>query len=176
LRRQLAKVERKLEKRKREANDEGDEMRIDEDEDDSSTSSSEDEKPETQSSRKSAAQLPNTPAPPIARADPTAHCKYYSTGGICGKKGKCRFKHDPQVREQALQEQAMNGGRMTLKQRLLRNDKDQDDLAIVQSIVAMRAAGKLQDSRQQSADIESSPPVPPPNLTHPLPAKIEPSS
>lgn len=174
LRRQLAKVERKLEKRKREANDEGDEMRVDGA--DSDSSSSEDEKPESQSTRKTASFLPPPPVPPITRADPTAHCKYYSTGGVCGKKGKCRFKHDPQIREQALQEQALNGGRMTLKQRLLRNDKDQEDLAVVQSIVTMRAAGKLQDARQSghtsTNGIASLSAL---NLTHPLPVKVEPA-
>ncbi|KAH8675438.1 hypothetical protein BX600DRAFT_507677 [Xylariales sp. PMI_506] len=151
LRRQLAKVERKLEKRKREANDEGDEMRVDGS--DSETSDSDDDKPETQSSRKQSSYLP---PPPITRADPTAHCKYYSTGGVCGKKGKCRFVHDRNVREQALQEQAANGGKMTLKQRLLRNDKEQDDLAVIQSIVHLRSSGKLAQIRRASTN---APPV-----------------
>ncbi|KAK7970700.1 hypothetical protein PG988_009773 [Apiospora saccharicola] len=145
LRRQLAKVERKLEKRKREANDEGDEMRVDGAE--SSSSDSEDEKPE---------------------ADPTNHCKYYSTGGICGKKGKCRFVHDNLVREQALREQAANGGRMTLKQRLLRNDKDQEDLAIVRSIMDLRTAGRLATGQQATNQSSSSSQRP----VHPLPQKV----
>ncbi|KAI1076759.1 hypothetical protein F5B20DRAFT_309871 [Whalleya microplaca] len=138
LRKKLAKVERKLEKRKRAANDEGDEMRSE-----SSDSSSEDEKPESLPTGK-----PSTgflPPPPITRADPTNHCKYYSTGGICGKKGKCRFVHDPAVREAALQERTKNGGRMTLKQRLILNDKEQDDMEVIKTIVEMRANGRLDD-------------------------------
>ncbi|KAI0009484.1 hypothetical protein F4779DRAFT_366542 [Xylariaceae sp. FL0662B] len=138
LRKKLAKVEKKLEKRKRAANDEGDEMRSE-----SSDSSSEDEKPEALPTGK-----PSTgflPPPPITRADPTNHCKYYSTGGICGKKGKCRFVHDPAVREAALQERTKNGGRMTLKQRLILNDKEQEDMEVIKTIVEMRANGRLDD-------------------------------
>jgi hypothetical protein len=137
LRKQLAKVERRMEKRKRETNDEGDEMRVD-DEDSDSSSSSDDEPPESQTTKKPTSFLP---PPPITRADPTSHCKYYSTGGQCGKKGKCRFVHDPEVREKALQEQAANGGRMTLKQRLLRNEKEIEDLDIIRSIVSLRQRG-----------------------------------
>ncbi|KAK9771846.1 hypothetical protein AB5N19_05544 [Seiridium cardinale] len=147
LRRQLAKVERKLEKRKRETNDEGDEMRITQDESDSS-SSSDDEPPEMQTTKKTSSYLP---PPPITRADPTAHCKYYSTGGVCGKKGKCRFVHDPEIREKALQEQAANGGRITLKQRLLRNEKEIEDLAIIQSIVSLRGTGKMPPAPKPAA-------------------------
>lgn len=163
LRRQLAKVERKLEKRKREANDEGDEMRVDGAE--SSSDDSEDEKPESLPTRKASSFLP---PPPIIRADPTNHCKYYSTGGICGKKGKCRFVHDNLVREQALREQAANGGRMTLKQRLLRNDKDQEDLAIVRSIMDLRTAGRLATGQQATNQSSSSSQRP----IHPLPQKV----
>ncbi|KAK6841943.1 hypothetical protein PG987_002803 [Apiospora arundinis] len=163
LRRQLAKVERKLEKRKREANDEGDEMRVDGAE--SSSSDSEDDKPESLPTRKASSFLP---PPPITRADPTNHCKYYSTGGICGKKGKCRFVHDNLVREQALREQAANGGRMTLKQRLLRNDKDQEDLAIVRSIMDLRTAGRLATGQQATNPSTSSSQRP----VHPLPQKV----
>ncbi|KAK7908035.1 hypothetical protein PG985_015338 [Apiospora marii] len=163
LRRQLAKVERKLEKRKREANDEGDEMRVDGAE--SSSSDSEDEKPESLPTRKASSFLP---PPPIIRADPTNHCKYYSTGGICGKKGKCRFVHDNLVREQALREQAANGGRMTLKQRLLRNDKDQEDLAIVRSIMDLRTAGRLATGQPATNQPSSSSQRP----VHPLPQKV----
>lgn len=138
LRRELAEVERKLEKRKRETNDEGDEMRAPKED---SEGSSDDEPPETQTTKKTPSSY--LPPPPISRADPTAHCKYYSTGGICGKKGKCRFVHDPEMRERALQEQAANGGRITLKQRLLRNEKEIEDLAIIQSIVNLRGNGKM---------------------------------
>jgi len=162
LRRQLAKVERKLEKRKREANDEGDEMRVDGAE--SSSSDSEDDKPESLPTRKASF----LPPPPISRADPTNHCKYYSTGGTCGKKGKCRFVHDNLVREQALREQAANGGRMTLKQRLLRNDKDQEDLAIIRNIMDLRTAGRLATGQQATNQSASSGPRP----VHPLPQKV----
>lgn len=31
-----------------------------------------------------------------------AHCKYFSTGGKCGKKGKCKFLHDNEYREVAI--------------------------------------------------------------------------
>ncbi|KAI0484670.1 hypothetical protein GGR56DRAFT_35941 [Xylariaceae sp. FL0804] len=140
LRKRLAKVERKLEKRKRAANDEGDEMRGSVS---GSSDESDDEKPEVQSSSKPA----NTflPPPPVSRADPSNHCKYYSTGGTCGKKGKCRFKHDPAVREAALQERTRNGGRMTLKQRLQLNDKDHEDMEVVKAIVEMRSNGRIPD-------------------------------
>lgn len=138
LRKRLAKLDRKLEKRKRAPNDEGDEMRSE-----SSDDESDDEKPDSLPTDKSATGF--LPPPPITRADPSNHCKYYSTGGICGKKGKCRFVHDPAVREAALQERTRNGGRMTLKQRLLLNDKEQDDMEVIKTIVDMRSSGRLHD-------------------------------
>lgn len=169
MRRQLAKVERKLEnKRKREANDEGDEMRVDGT--DSDSSDSDDEKPEVLTSRKQSSFLP---PPPITRADPTNHCKYYSTGGICGKKSKCRFVHDKDMREQALLEQAANGGRMTLKQRLMRNDKETEDLAVIQSIVTLRASGKLVAGQ---APKNNSSVTPNTSRTHPPTIKTETAS
>ncbi|KAI5862654.1 hypothetical protein GGS23DRAFT_85800 [Durotheca rogersii] len=137
LRKRLAKLDRKIEKRKRAPNDEGDDMRSE-----SSDSSSDDDQPEALPTNKSSAGfLPSS----NARADPSNHCKYYSTGGTCGKKGKCRFVHDPAVREAALQERTRNGGRMTLKQRLLLNDKDQDDMDLIKEIVNMRSNGRLHD-------------------------------
>ncbi|KAI1443928.1 hypothetical protein F5Y02DRAFT_186840 [Annulohypoxylon stygium] len=136
LRKRLAKLDRKIEKRKRAPNDEGDDMRSE-----SSDEESEDEKPESMPTDKSATGF--LPPPPITRADPSNHCKYYSTGGICGKKGKCRFVHDPAVREAALSERTRNGGQMTLKQRLLLNDKDQDDMEVIKTIVDMRSNGRL---------------------------------
>ncbi|KAI0846890.1 hypothetical protein F5Y00DRAFT_254333 [Daldinia vernicosa] len=138
LRKKLAKLDRQIEKRKRAPNDEGDEMRLE-----SSDDESDDEQPEALPTDKSASGF--LPPPPITRADPSNHCKYYSTGGICGKKGKCRFVHDPAVREAALQERTRNGGRMTLKQRLLLNDKDQDDMEVIKTIVDMRSSGRLHD-------------------------------
>ncbi|KAI1375589.1 hypothetical protein F4677DRAFT_421809 [Hypoxylon crocopeplum] len=155
LRKRLAKLDRKIEKRKRAPNDEGDEMRSDSDDE------SDDDKPETMPTDKSSAGF--LPPPPITRADPSNHCKYYSTGGICGKKGKCRFVHDPAVREAALQERTMNGGRMTLKQRLLLNDKDQEDKDIIKTIVEMRSNGRLHDPPVSNTDHEAKekPVVPP---------------
>jgi hypothetical protein len=138
LRKQLEKVESSI-KRKREQQDEGDDMR---DLDLSSISSdikSEDEKPEVMSTRQDSNQIP---APP-KKADPTKHCKYYSTGGTCGKRGKCRFVHDPAVREAALREREMNGGRMTLQQRLVLNDKEQEDMAILKTLAVLQDKGMI---------------------------------
>ncbi|KAI0144653.1 hypothetical protein GGR57DRAFT_323559 [Xylariaceae sp. FL1272] len=146
LERKLSKLKGSIEKRKRAANDEGDEMRADKSS--SASDSSDDERPEAQSSKKSQSST-FLPPPPITRADPSNHCKYYSTGGTCGKKGKCRFKHDPQVREAALQERTKNGGRMTLKQRLLLNDKEHDDMDLVRAVMDMRTSGRLLDPSTQ---------------------------
>lgn len=132
LRRQLRRVESSI-KRKREQGDEGDEMR-------DSTEGESDEKPEVMSSRPDA----DEPAPPAAKADVTRHCKYYSTGGTCGKKGKCRFVHDPEAREAAMKEREANHGRMTIQQRLTLNDKEQEDLTVLQSIQYLRAKGLME--------------------------------
>lgn len=134
LRKRLEKLDSQI-KRKREQHDEGDDMR---DVDESSSSSSEDEKPEISSATKPAS-LP--PAP--SKADPTKHCKYYSTGGTCGKKGKCRFVHDPTVREAAIKQREANGGKLTLEQRLLLNDKEQEDLTVLKAIQHLKFVGKL---------------------------------
>lgn len=147
LRRELEKVESSL-KRKREQQDAGDEMR---DVAASSTMSpsikSEDEKPEALSTKPDPnANLP----PPPKKADPTKHCKYYSTGGTCGKKGKCRFVHDPLVREAALKEREMNGGRMTLQQRLTLNDKDQEDLTIIKTLAYLKEKGLMKAEAKSS--------------------------
>lgn len=132
LRKQLRRVEFSI-KRKREQGDEGDEMR------DPSEDSSDDE-PEVMSSRTQTAPPPPTPA---NKADISRHCKYYSTGGTCGKKGKCRFVHDPQAREAAIKEREANNGRLTIQQRLILNDKEQEDLAILQSIQYLREKGLM---------------------------------
>ena len=134
LRRQLAKVESSI-KRKRELGDEGDEMR-----DLSLNDSEDDEKPEVMSSRSPAAP---PPPPPAKKADVSRHCKYFSTGGTCGKKSKCRFVHDPEVREAAIKEREANNGNLTIKQRLILNDKDQEDLAILESIQYLREKGVM---------------------------------
>jgi hypothetical protein len=137
LRKQLEKVESSI-KRKREQQDEGDDMR-DVDVSSPSDAKSDDEKPEVMSTR----QEPNNVPPPPRKADPTKHCKYFSTGGTCGKRGKCRFVHDPAVREAALKEREMNGGRITLQQRLTLNDKDQEDLAIVETLKYLQDKGVI---------------------------------
>ncbi|GAO19496.1 hypothetical protein UVI_02054390 [Ustilaginoidea virens] len=137
LRKQLAKVESSI-KRKREQGDEGDEMR------DPAENSSGDEKPEVMSSRVQNAAPPPAPATASAKkADVSRHCKYYSTGGTCGKKGKCRFVHDPEVREAAIKEREANNGRLTIQQRLILNDKEQEDLAVLQSIQYLRQKGLM---------------------------------
>ncbi|KAK3693940.1 hypothetical protein B0T22DRAFT_437079 [Podospora appendiculata] len=141
LRKQLEKVESSI-KRKREQQDEGDEMRnFDAISSASSDTKSDDddEKPEVMSTR----QEPGSVPPPARKADPTRHCKYFSTGGTCGKRGKCRFVHDQTVREAALKEREMNGGRMTLQQRLILNDKEQEDLTIVQVLQYLQEKGLL---------------------------------
>lgn len=163
LRKELAKVESSI-KRKREQQDEGDEMRSYDDDSSSDTfddGKSDDEKPETLSSRpksggaNSSTATPKKPLPPPpTKADPSRHCKYYSTGGTCGKKGKCRFVHDEQVRNQALAERARNGGRMTIKQRLILNDQDQEDLAVLKAIQHLKELGRLDsgDSKSESPE------------------------
>ncbi|KAF4458308.1 nuclear fragile x mental retardation-interacting 1, partial [Fusarium albosuccineum] len=161
LRRQLRKVESSI-KRKREQGDEGDEMR------DPSEESSDDE-PEVMSTRSHVA--PPPPPPPAKKADVSKHCKYYSTGGTCGKKGKCRFVHDPEVREAAMKEREANNGRLTIQQRLILNDKEQEDLTVLQSIQYLREKGLMKpadpseenkesrpEPKQQKADLPALPP------------------
>lgn len=132
LRRELRKVESSI-KRKREQGDEGDEMRIGK-----AAESSGDEEPEVASSRPEDNAVPEDPA---KRADVSRHCKYYATGGTCGKQSKCRFVHDPEARQAAIKERAMNDGRLTIQQRLILNDKEQEDLTILQSIQYLRDKG-----------------------------------
>ncbi len=113
-----------------------------------SDTKSDDETPEVMSTRREAN---NNVPPPPRKADPTKHCKYFSTGGTCGKRGKCRFVHDPAVREAALREREMNGGRMTLQQRLVLNDKDQEDLAIVETLKYLQDKGVIQKKASEAA-------------------------
>ena len=152
LRKQLEKVESSL-KRKREQQDAGDEMRdttisspV------SSSSKSDDEKPEALSTKQ---EQPAYLPPPPKQADPTKHCKYYSTGGTCGKKGKCRFVHDPAVREAALKERELNGGRMTLQQRLILNDKDQEDLTIIKTLQYLKEKGLMKEDKSAAGQEKS---------------------
>ncbi|EON97787.1 putative nuclear fragile x mental retardation-interacting protein 1 protein [Phaeoacremonium minimum UCRPA7] len=147
LRKQLEKVESSL-KRKREQQDAGDEMRdVTISSSVSSSSKSDDEKPEALSTKQ---EQPAYLPPPPKKADPTKHCKYYSTGGTCGKKGKCRFVHDPAVREAALKERELNGGRMTLQQRLILNDKDQEDLTIIKTLQYLKEKGLMREDKTAS--------------------------
>ena len=166
LREKLEKVESRI-KRKREQQDEGDDVR-DASSSSSTSDDSDDDKPESQSTKQD---LP----PPPKRADPTKHCKYYSTGGTCGKKGKCRFVHDSLVREAALREREENGGRMTLRQRLILNDKEQEDLSIVQSLKYLHDKGLIKASHKAKPQAAASS-TPPPAQNHqlpPTPAKSE---
>jgi hypothetical protein len=155
LRRQLEKVESSI-KRKREQQDEGDDMRdVGASPSVSSESKSDDEGPETLPARPEAQPSSSLPPPP-KKADPSKHCKYYSTGGTCGKKGKCRFVHDPAVREAALKEREMNGGRMTLRQRLVLNDKDQEDLTIVKTLQYLKEKGAIKDNAAAPSTVSAS--------------------
>lgn len=178
LRRQLRKVESSI-KRKREQGDEGDEMR------DFSDEESDDEKPEVMSTRSHVA----PPPPPAKKADVSRHCKYYATGGTCGKQGKCRFVHDPEVREAAMKEREANHGRLTIQQRLILNDKEQEDLTVLQSIQYLREKGimslddlKEEDVKKEPKSTAAAPPKGPSLLPAasaslpPTPVKREPGS
>jgi hypothetical protein len=152
LRRQLEKVESSI-KRKREQGDEGDEMRGPEE------MSSDDDEPESISSRPKKSDATGSKAQNQAKkAGPVKQCKYYATGGKCGKKGKCRFAHDPEVREAAIKEREANNGRLTIQQRLILNDKEQEDLAVLQSIQYLREKGIMPGNKPEhrAASEESS--------------------
>lgn len=157
LRLELEKAERKIQesmqggaKRKRENGDEGDDARGQASEgesDGSSSSESEDSKPEAVSSRHHHPyRMAQTPKAQLQR-----HCKYFSTGGTCGKKGKCRFVHDQEVRNQALRDKEANGGKMTLAQRLILNDTAKDDLTILKSIKYLKEKGLMPEQLTGSA-------------------------
>lgn len=163
LRRQLKKVESSI-KRKREQQDEGDEMR-----EASPEAESDADMPEVQSSRApdDAAALSGQAA---KKADITRHCKYYSTGGSCGKKGKCRFVHDPAVREAAIREKEANNGQLTIKQRLILNDKEQDDLAVLESIQYLRDKGLMKTNSGIVSKPGAGPPGRPQGKTSKQPA------
>lgn len=155
LRLELEKAERKIQdamsggKRKRENGDEGDEDRgqVSDDDSDSSKSDSENSKPDAVSSRNNGSHR----LPPPPKAQLQRHCKYFSTGGTCGKKGKCRFVHDQEVRNQALREKELNGGKMTIAQRLILNDTAKDDLTILKSIKYLKEKGLMPDTSSASA-------------------------
>ncbi|KAM7222623.1 hypothetical protein V8F06_002117 [Rhypophila decipiens] len=180
LRRELRKAESKF-KRKREQQDEGDEMRdVDASSPSSDGAKSDDEKPEVMSTRHEPSSVP----PPTKKADPTKHCKYYSTGGTCGKRGKCRFVHDPAVREAALKEREENGGRLTLEQRLQLNDKNEEDMAIVKSLQYLKernvlqrwGAPKVQNDVASNAAQDQPPATTQSSSLPPAPVKLEPGN
>ena len=141
LRLELEKAERKIQdamlgsKRKRETGDEGDDGAPSDDVSNDSSDSESDAKPETMSSR---GQQFQQPKPQLQ-----IECKYYSTGGTCGKKGKCRFIHNPESRNQALRDKQANGGKMTLAQRLVLNDTAKEDLTILKAIKYLKETGAL---------------------------------
>ncbi len=111
---------------------------------------------ETAASAAAAAAAKSAIPPAAKKADPNKHCKYYSTGGVCGKKGRCRFVHDPAVREAALRERERNGGRMTLQQRLTLNDKDQEDLTIIKTLHYLKEKGMM---KEQTSPAEAAAPT-----------------
>lgn len=152
LRLQLERAERSIQesmlggsKRKRENGDEGDEEQVQASEEDSDSSSgseeSDDSQPEAVSSRHHAPYRTAQKAPSQLQR----HCKYFSTGGTCGKKGKCRFVHDQEIRNQALRDKDANGGKMTLAQRLILNDTAKDDLTILKSIKYLKEKGLMSE-------------------------------
>lgn len=171
LRKQLERAEQKVQdamkagmKRKRDDHDIGDDivdqviakvtgaLDSDSDSDDSSeytsATDSDDGEPEAQTSRHNGPVRVSQPArKPILERQ----CKYFSTGGTCGKKGKCRFVHDQSVRDAALRDKELNGGRMTLAQRLVQNDKEKDDLTVVKSIKYLFDKGGLDEPGGSSA-------------------------
>ena len=107
---------------------------------------SEDETPQHFTSKRNApVQVP----PPAKKNILQRHCKYFSTGGTCGRKGKCRFIHDEAVRAAAIREKDLNGGRMTLAQRLTQNDKEKDDLMVLKSIKYLYDKGMLDEPQAQ---------------------------
>lgn len=183
LRRQLKKVESSI-KRKREQQDEGDEMR-----ESSPVADSDTDMPEVQSSRAAPDEAAATLSSEAAKkADISRHCKYYSTGGSCGKKGKCRFVHDPAVRDAAIREKEANNGQLTIKQRLILNDKEQEDLTVLESIQYLREKGLMKPvsgitikpsggpgrtqsrtSKQPTAAAAAPSTLPPPPASLPLP-------
>lgn len=116
-----------------------------EDSDDSSEytsgSSSDDDGPDATTTKRTAP----VPVQPPPKKVLDRHCKYFSTGGICGKKGKCRFIHDQSVRDAALKEKELNGGRMTLAQRLTQNDKEKEDLMVLKAIKYLHERGHLDE-------------------------------
>lgn len=166
LRKQLERAEQKIQdalktgtKRKRDANDSGEEdAKADGDHVDqviaeattNGSSDSEESSEYTDESESDAGPESKTSgrAGPIKtlpnpKVNLQRHCKYFSTGGNCGKKGKCRFLHEQSVRDAALKEKELNGGRPTLSQRLAMNEAEKEDLLIIRSIKYLQEQGAL---------------------------------
>lgn len=114
----------------------------------SDSDSDSDSAPEAHTSRQTA---PIRVPPPPKKAILQRHCKYFATGGTCGKKGKCRFIHDESVRAAALKEKELNGGRPTLAQRLAQNDREKADLMVLKSIKHLHDRGLLDEPNGASA-------------------------
>ena len=129
-------------KRKRDTGDEGDDDRDQDNEDSEEGSGGSESSPESMSTHNNNPLRVSQPA----KAQLQRHCKYFSTGGTCGKKGKCRFVHDQAVRDQALRDKEANGGKMTLAQRLILNDTAKDDLTILKSIKYLKEKGLLTET------------------------------
>jgi hypothetical protein len=108
------------------------------------SASDSDSGPDTTTSKRSAPIVVPAPKKPILQR----HCKYFSTGGTCGKKGKCRFVHDQAVRDAAIREKEMNGGVMTLAQRLTQNDREKDELMVLKSIKYLQEKGMLEEKME----------------------------
>ncbi|KFY32340.1 hypothetical protein V494_07871, partial [Pseudogymnoascus sp. VKM F-4513 (FW-928)] len=107
----------------------------------SDSDASSDSGPDAAPSKRVAPVVVAAPKKPILQR----HCKYFSTGGTCGKKGKCRFVHDQAVRDKAIREKEMNGGVMTLAQRLTQNDREKDELMVLKSIKYLKEMGLLEE-------------------------------
>lgn len=176
LRKQLEKAEKKLQesiragsKRKRDVGDDGDEdgnadnvkqgadttaapgAKDGSDSDDSDDSGSDSDSDDSGPEAKSSHGIHNVTLPP--RAPVPRPCKYFSNGGNCGKKGKCRFLHDQSVRDAALKEKA-KGGRMTLSERLQQNEREKQELTVLKAIKYAAEHGLLEDPSTVSAEQE----------------------
>lgn len=179
LRKQLERLERDLEdgkksgtKRKRDSNDSGDEgntvkqaggdlvdqviekatASAKDDVEDSSEDTDESESnddPEEQTSHRTG---PAKVQPPSKKNILERQCKYFSTGGVCGKKGKCRFIHDQAVRDAAIREKDLSGGRPTLSQRLVQGEEDKKSLLLIRAIQRLKATGQLDENNDTDAD------------------------
>lgn len=56
--------------------------------------------------------------------------------------------HDQAVRDAAIREKEMNGGVMTLAQRLTQNDREKDELMVLKSIKYLHEKGMLEEPEE----------------------------